>query len=109
MKSAQCRGLRTGSDERGTHQGNRAVLSWNGRIYILNAFTNGIAGFYALWFRGTAFGSFGEHLAISINAVLIIVCAAMTLRYAVARKICCSSPLGTAPVPWCRAEPGSPG
>jgi tetratricopeptide (TPR) repeat protein len=56
---------------------------WNGRVYLLSAFTLSIAGLYML-FRGS-FGSTTQHLGLTLNAVLIWVCAAMALRYALAR------------------------
>lgn len=58
---------------------------WNGRLYMLTAFTLPIGGLYMVWFRGAA-GDFGQHVAISLNAVLIMLCAAMALRFALARK-----------------------
>ena len=57
---------------------------WNGRVYIVTAFVASLTGFYMVWFRGTV-GDFTQHFAISINALLIMLCAAMALRYALAR------------------------
>ncbi len=57
---------------------------WNGRLYILTAFTTSIAGLYMVWTRGVAGG---QPYGISLNAVLIMICAAMALRYALAREI----------------------
>ena len=57
---------------------------WNGRLYMLTAFTISIAGLYMLWGRGSV-GDFSQHLGQSLNAVLIMLCAAMALRYALAR------------------------
>ena len=57
---------------------------WNGRIYILTALTLSIAGLYMHWVRGS-FGDLSQRLGGTLNAVLILVCAAMALRYAVAR------------------------
>jgi hypothetical protein len=54
---------------------------WTGRIYIPTAVFISIVGLHMVWFRG-AVGDFGQHIAISLNAVLIILCAVMTLRYA---------------------------
>jgi len=62
-----------------------ALHRWNGRIYILTAFTLPVGGLYMVWVRGTV-GDFSQHLATSINGVLIMLCAAMALRYALARK-----------------------
>jgi hypothetical protein len=58
---------------------------WNGRIYLLTAFTISIAGLYMLWIRGAG-GNLTQHIATSLNAVLVMLCAAMALRYALARK-----------------------
>ena len=58
---------------------------WNGRVYLLAAFTQGITGLYLTIFRGAVPGTLVEHFAIWISGVLLIVCAAMALRYALAR------------------------
>jgi len=58
---------------------------WNGRIYILTAFTISIVGLYMIWVRGTV-GDLSQYVAITLNAVLIMLCAAMALRYALVRK-----------------------
>ena len=57
---------------------------WNGRIYFVAAFAISIAGLYMLWFRGTV-GDLSQHLGQSLDAVLIMLSAAMALRYALAR------------------------
>ncbi len=57
---------------------------WNGRIYMLTAFAMSITGLYRIWFRG-AVGDLAQHVAISLNAVLIMLFAALALRYALAR------------------------
>ncbi|QNA82872.1 DUF2306 domain-containing protein [Sphingomonas sp. So64.6b] len=59
---------------------------WNGRLYMLTAIVMSLTGLYMVWTRGTA-GGFSMRFGISINAVLILVCAAMAWRYAIARKI----------------------
>ncbi|MCH8861246.1 MAG: DUF2306 domain-containing protein [Proteobacteria bacterium] len=64
----------------------RSVHYWNGRIYLLTAVATSIAGLYMIWTRGTVGGAVGE-IGISLDAVLIIICAAMVLRYALAREI----------------------
>lgn len=58
---------------------------WNGRVYLLAASTAAIAGLFMMWTRGTV-GGMLSHLAISLNAVLILVCAAIALRHALARR-----------------------
>ena len=57
---------------------------WNGRIYFVTAFTVSLAGLYMMWFRGTV-GDLPQHLGQSLDAALIMLCAAMALRYALAR------------------------
>jgi uncharacterized membrane protein len=57
---------------------------WNGRIYMLTAVTLSVAGLYMTWFRGSA-GDLSVHLGSTLNAVLIWLCGAMALRYALAR------------------------
>src|SRR5206468_256528 len=62
-----------------------AVHRWNGRIYISAAFAISIIGLYMVWVRGSV-GDISQHIAISLNAVLIMLCAAFALRHALARK-----------------------
>jgi len=57
---------------------------WNGRIYVLTAVAASAAGLYLTWVRGTV-GDNSQHIGASVGAVLIWVCAAMALRYAMAR------------------------
>ena len=57
---------------------------WNGRLYMVTAFTISIAGLYLMWVRGTV-GGLAPHVGQSLNALLIMLCAVMALRYAVAR------------------------
>src|ERR1700722_13204465 len=57
---------------------------WNGRVYIVTAFTISLAGLYMTWIRGSV-GDLMQHLGSSLMAVLIMVCAVMALRYALAR------------------------
>ena len=57
---------------------------WNGRLYVVTAFTISLAGLYMMWIRGSV-GDLSQHLGTSLMAVLIMLCAAMALRYAMAR------------------------
>lgn len=57
---------------------------WNGRLYALTAFTISIAGLYMTWVRGSV-GDLPQHLGSSLMAVLIMLCAVMAVRYAMAR------------------------
>ncbi|MCU1311266.1 MAG: hypothetical protein JWO20_2391 [Candidatus Angelobacter sp.] len=57
---------------------------WNGRLYVVTAFTISLAGLYMMWIRGSV-GDLSQHLGTSLMAVLIMLCAAMALHYARAR------------------------
>jgi uncharacterized membrane protein len=57
---------------------------WNGRVYLVAAVTAAIAGLY-LELGRDHIGSAVSQFAVSLDAVLIIACAAMALRYALAR------------------------
>ncbi|MEG3192564.1 DUF2306 domain-containing protein [Lysobacter sp. D1-1-M9] len=57
---------------------------WNGRVYLLTAVVVSVTGLFMVLTRG-AVGGTVQHLSISFNAVLILVCAAMAVRYALAR------------------------
>jgi tetratricopeptide (TPR) repeat protein len=57
---------------------------WLGRIYVVTAFTLSSAGLYLLWFRGTV-GDASQHLGSTLNALLIMLCAVMAMRYAMRR------------------------
>ncbi|MEO8810731.1 MAG: DUF2306 domain-containing protein, partial [Rhodanobacter sp.] len=58
---------------------------WNGRVYLVSAFVLGLGGLTMVW-TGTGVGDFSQHIAISINALLIMLCAVMVLRHALARR-----------------------
>jgi tetratricopeptide (TPR) repeat protein len=58
---------------------------WNGRIFVLVAFSQGIDGLYLQWSGRNLVGGALEHIAVDINAGLIMLCAAMAWRYARAR------------------------
>jgi uncharacterized membrane protein len=62
-----------------------ALHRWNGRVYILLAFTMSLGGLFMVWGRGTV-GDMPQHIAISGNALLILLFAAMALKNAVARR-----------------------
>jgi len=57
---------------------------WLGRLYVLTAFTTSLAGLYLMFVRGTV-GDLPQHLGSILMAVLIMLCAVMALRYALAR------------------------
>lgn len=58
---------------------------WNGRVYLTTAFIISLGGLYMVWTRG-GFGPLSNSIAISINALLIMGCAAMALRFALRRE-----------------------
>jgi hypothetical protein len=58
---------------------------WNGRIYLLAALVMAVSGVYMAWFGRALVGDASQHVAVSINALLILLCGAMALRYALAR------------------------
>ena len=60
---------------------------WNGRIYMSTVFATSLAGLYMVWIRGGSVGNVVQNIAISLDAVLIMIFAAMALRYAIARNI----------------------
>ena len=64
-----------------------ALHRWNGRVYIVVAFVSSLAGIYMIWTRDTFGGILMNDIGVSLNGVLIMVFAAITLRYAMARKI----------------------
>ena len=61
-----------------------SVHRWTGRVYMLSAFTLSTAGLYMLWLRG-AIGDASQRWGSTLNAASIWLCAAMALRYAIAR------------------------
>jgi hypothetical protein len=63
-----------------------AFHHWNGRVFLLSASIASIGGLIMIWTRKTG-GDFSQHIAISLNALLILGFAGMTLRHAMARRI----------------------
>ena len=57
---------------------------WNGRVYLLTAVSLSIAGLYMLFVRG-ATGDVSQRVGLTLNAVVIWICAGNALRYALAR------------------------
>ncbi len=62
-----------------------AFHRWNGRVFIATAFAISLAGFFLNATRETP-GAFNQ-LAISLNGLLIMFCAAQTIGFAMARDI----------------------
>ena len=63
-----------------------ALHRWNGRLYIGAAAVLAMGGLWLVWVRGGVAGDRAQHLAISINALLILCCAAMAWRAARRRQ-----------------------
>lgn len=61
-----------------------ALHRWNGRLYLSCAVLASLAGLFMLWTRG-AIGDAWQHAATTLNALLVVVFAAMTLRAALKR------------------------
>lgn len=59
---------------------------WLGRSYLLAAVTSSIGGLYMLMTRGSVGGPL-NHLSLALDAILIIIFAAMAVRHAVARRL----------------------
>lgn len=57
---------------------------WNGRVYVVSAIAASVGGLYLLWVRGTV-GDLSQHLGTTFNAILIMLCAGMAWRCALAR------------------------
>jgi hypothetical protein len=63
-----------------------AFHRWNGRIYIVVAFVTSLAALWMIWTRDTFGGILINDISVSLDAVLIMVFAAMALRHAMARR-----------------------
>jgi uncharacterized membrane protein len=59
---------------------------WNGRLYMTAGVVLSIAGVYMTWFRSHV-GDLPQHLGSTLDAVLIWLFAAISLRYAIRREI----------------------
>jgi uncharacterized membrane protein len=60
---------------------------WNGRVYLLIVVAASISALYIRWIRNERVpGDLAQHFGVSLDAALIILCAAMALRYARARQ-----------------------
>ncbi len=60
----------------------RLFHRWNGRIYIFTALLISIGGLYMVWAREAVVGGFFGQVAISGNALLIMIFSIMTIRTA---------------------------
>ena len=59
---------------------------WNGRTYVLLVSLTSFIGLYLLWFRGGV-GSTIQHIGLSGDALLILLCAFLSVRHARARNV----------------------
>jgi hypothetical protein len=63
-----------------------AFHRWNGRVFMVAVVVTSVAGLYMVWSRG-ATRSILQTLGISVDAVLIIAFAVLSVRYAMKRDI----------------------
>lgn len=63
-----------------------AVHRWVGRGYMVIAFVISLGGLFMVWGRGSV-GDLSQHLSISLNGVVIMVCAAVAWRLARDRNV----------------------
>jgi hypothetical protein len=59
---------------------------WSGRLYVLAAFVLGLGGLYLAWSGRNVAGDTTQLVGVSLNAVLILICAALAWRHALARR-----------------------
>lgn len=59
---------------------------WIGRSYLVAVALTSLGGTYLIWTRGTV-GDLSQHVAITVNAAVILVCGAMAWRHARARRL----------------------
>jgi hypothetical protein len=57
---------------------------WSGRAYLSAAMITSVAGVYLVWVRG-AVGDLAQHIAITTNAVILLLCSVLAWRTARAR------------------------
>jgi hypothetical protein len=58
---------------------------WNGRLFVLAAFTQAITGIYLTLWVGKRIGDTTQHVVSVLGALLIMFCAVMALRFAMQR------------------------
>ena len=59
---------------------------WNGRLFMSAALVLSLGGLVMVWTRSSP-GRLAQHIAISLNALVILLCAALAWRHARARRI----------------------
>src|SRR5437899_7788189 len=62
-----------------------AFHRWNGRLFVLAAFTQAITGIYLTMWVGRLVGDTTQHVISVLGAMLIAFCAVMALRFAMQR------------------------
>ena len=62
-----------------------AFHRWNGRLFVLAAFTQAITGIYLTLWVGNLVGDTTQHMVAVLGALLLIFCAVMALRFAMQR------------------------
>ena len=62
-----------------------AFHRWNGRLFVLAAFTQAITGIYLTLWVGNLVGDTTQHVVAVLGALLLIFCAVMALRFAMQR------------------------
>ena len=63
-----------------------AFHRWLGRSYVTAAVISSLAGLYMVWTRGTV-GGLASEVGITLDGILILVFAAIAVRYAMARNV----------------------
>lgn len=63
-----------------------ALHRWNGRLYLIAAVAASLTGIYMVWWRG-AVGDTVQHVATTLNGMLVVLCAGMALQCIRARRI----------------------
>lgn len=59
---------------------------WSGRVYAAVAVLTAVAGIYMVWTRNAA-GDMTQHWGTTLNGALIMLCAFMAVRHAMARRL----------------------
>lgn len=59
---------------------------WTGRAYLSAAVLMSVTGLFMMWIRGTV-GDLSQHIAISLNALMILASAGLAWRFAITRRI----------------------
>jgi len=60
---------------------------YNGRVYVITAIVISVAAIYSIWSREAVISGIVGQIGTSLDGLLIIICAIMTVRFAMARKI----------------------